>query len=58
MHHEYIVVNYAKIEMGRLLFLKNNQSNLRASLYKGVTDALSNDDSANANSIGKKFILP
>ena len=52
MHHEYIVVNYAKIEMGRLLFLKNNQSNLRASLYKGVTDALSNDDSANANSIG------
>ena len=43
--------------MGRLLFLKNNQSTLRSELYKGATDALSKDDTATANSIGKKFIL-
>ena len=44
--------------MGRLLFLKNNQSNLRADLYKGATDALLKDDTSTSNSIGKKYILP
>ena len=43
--------------MGRLLFLKNNQSNLRADLYKGATDFLLKDDTSTSNSIGKKYNL-
>ena len=44
--------------MGRLNYLKLNQNNLRADLYKGVVDALNKDDNASAKDIGKTTILP
>ena len=58
LFHQYIVDMYAKIEMGRLNYIKFNQSNLRADLYKGATDALDKNQDCRADSIGKKFILP
>ena len=56
LYHQYIVDNYAKIEMGRLNYLKMNQTNLRADLYKGVVDALNKFDFG--LDIGKITILP
>jgi hypothetical protein len=58
LYHQYIVDMYAKIEMGRLSYIKMNQSNLRADLYKGAIDAVNKDENTSAASIGKKFILP
>ena len=58
LFHQYIVDMYAEIEIGRLNYIKFNQSNLRADLYKGATDALHKNQDCWADSIGKKFILP
>ena len=49
---------YAKIEMGRLQYLKFHQGALRADLYQGIVDATENDTHSDAASIGKKIILP
>ena len=58
LYHEYIVDNYAKIEMGRLNFLRLNQKNLRADLYKNICDAINSDETNKATDIGKTVILP
>jgi hypothetical protein len=55
---QYIVDNYAKIESGRLSYLRHNQSSLRADFYSGAVDALDENDHATGSEIGKKFILP
>ena len=49
---------YAKIEMGRLNFLRLNQDTLRSDHYKGAVDAIQSNDSTLASSIGAKIILP
>ena len=56
LYHEYIVDNYAKIETGRLNFIRNNQKNIRADLYKNVHDAYLND--LQTDHTGKAVILP
>jgi len=59
LFQQYIVDNYAKIEQSRLNYLKNNQSHIRAELYKGIQDVLDvNDSNVNAAEIGKRIILP
>ncbi len=58
LFHEYIVDQYAKIEMGRINYFKFHQDSIRADLYSGVRDALSKNDSADPRSIGKRTILP
>ena len=35
---QYVVDMYAKIEQSRLNYLKNNQHEIRAELYKGIQD--------------------
>ena len=52
------VVNYAKIESGRLNFLRSNQRRIRSELYKGVHEAIRADSNATASDIGKPTILP
>ncbi|CAI6361884.1 unnamed protein product [Macrosiphum euphorbiae] len=54
--HKYWVDMYAKIESERLLFIRNNQSKLRAEDYIHLRDAIEND--GQVNDIGKLFILP
>jgi hypothetical protein len=58
LYHEYIVINYAKIELGRLNYLKFNQPSLRVDKYKCVQEVLNSDQSIPANEIGKLTILP
>ncbi len=58
LFHQYIVDQWAKIELGRLNYCRFNQNTLRAELYKGMVDALNANDIVQADSIGKKFVLP
>lgn len=45
------------IELKRLLWIRMNQKELRADLYKGLSDALVNGE-INASAIGKQVVLP
>jgi hypothetical protein len=71
LFHQYLVDMWAKIEMGRLKFLKHNQDKLRIELYSGLVDILNRLDSPrnfdntlpteienNPNNVGKSVILP
>ena len=59
LFQQYIVDMYLKIEAERLYFLRNNQKTLRAELYQGLADAISNSDgNIDGAQVGKKIILP
>jgi ABC-type dipeptide/oligopeptide/nickel transport system ATPase component len=58
LYHQYIVDNYAKIELGRLNFIRHNQSKLRVERYQGLFDAMNSEETLNANQIGKVYVLP
>ncbi|KAF7372308.1 ATP-dependent DNA helicase [Mycena venus] len=56
---EYMVDAFASIDQNRLSFLRHNQKKLRASVYSGLEDAISNrDDDVDLNELGKRYILP
>ncbi len=42
LFHQYLVDQWAKIEMGRLNYLKKNQQKLRIDLYSGLMDVMQN----------------
>ncbi|WRX23972.1 Helitron helicase-like domain - like 1 [Theobroma cacao] len=54
---QFIVDTYAIIEEEILLFIRNNQKQLRAELYKGLKYAFARGDN-NANTVGKRIVLP
>ena len=56
LFHQYLVDMYAKIESERLLFIKLNQTKLRAENYEHLKDAMEND--GDARNVGKLTILP
>jgi hypothetical protein len=55
LFHQYIVDQFAKIELGRLNYFRHNQDNIRADLYQNLKDA---NESDIGDSIGKRIILP
>ncbi|KAG9319383.1 hypothetical protein KVV02_002733 [Mortierella alpina] len=56
LSQQYVVDQYAKIEAGRLFYIKNNQKKLRVDLYKGIMDAINRD--RGANETGRLVVLP
>lgn len=56
LFNQFLVDMYAKIETERLMFLKNNQKQLRAEEYIHLQDAIRTD--GNLNNLGRLFILP
>ena len=56
LFQQYLVDMWAAADQNRLNFLRYNQSKIRASLYKGLADAIDHD--ANLEDIGQRFILP
>ena len=59
LFQQYIVDMYVKIEGERLSFLRHNQRKLRADVYQGLADVISNSDgNINGSQVGKKIILP
>lgn len=55
--HEYAVDCYAQVEGQRLLWLRLNQTKIRADLYSGVRDAVLRGDN-DAAALGKRTVLP
>jgi hypothetical protein len=56
---QYMVDAFASVDQNRLSYLRHNQKKLRASLYNGLEDAISNrDDDVDLNELGKRYILP
>jgi hypothetical protein len=55
LFQQYIVDKYAQIDQDRLQFLKNNQNQIRAELYQGVSDHIDNNDGLR---LGRRTILP
>ncbi len=57
LFQEWLVDQYSKVESQRLLYLRNNQASLRAELYRGVVDAVMNNDT-NTTNMGRLIVLP
>lgn len=60
LFHQFVVDMYAKIESERLLYIRLNQSKLRADNYIHLRDAMNNpnDINPNPNEKGQAVILP
>ena len=58
LFQQFLVDSYAKIECGRLKFLRYQQGKLRADNYNELKDAISHQDNANPHNFGRKIILP
>nr|XP_046478596.1 uncharacterized protein LOC124217240 [Neodiprion pinetum] len=56
----YVIHAYLTIESQRLLFLRNNQKQLRVECYKGMTDHISNSEAntSDRTRLGNQMILP
>lgn len=57
LFQQYLVDAYTAIEESRLLWIRSNQRELRADLYKNVTDAIVRGDTK-SDWVGKRIILP
>ncbi|XP_020113189.1 uncharacterized protein LOC109727463 [Ananas comosus] len=57
LFQQYIVDAFTCVEEERLSYIRNNQSNLRSEIYKGIRDAVIEGD-VDGNAIGKRIILP
>ena len=49
--------SYCIMQGGRLKFIRNNQEQLRASLYSGVADAINRGDTSMLQ-VGQRVVLP
>ena len=56
LFQQYLVDMWAAADQNRLNYLRYHQSDIRASLYSGLTDAIDRD--VNLEDIGQRFILP
>ena len=57
LFHQYIVDQYAKVEHNNIRYLRNNQSELRAEVYRGLQDQIHGDLNPN-RPIGRRIVLP
>ena len=57
LFQQYVVDVWAVCDQNKLEWIRDNQSNLRADVYNGLTDALAHDNS-DLSTVGTKFILP
>ncbi len=55
---QYLVDQFMKAELNRMMFLSNHQALLRADRYYGLVDALAQNDAVEVRTIGSKVILP
>ena len=57
LFHQFIVDMYAKIEQERLGYVYQNQDKLKAEQYRGLLDAL-NENDFDLPTLGRRMILP
>jgi len=56
LFQQYLVDMWAAADQNRLNYLRFNQSEIRATLYQGLTDAI--DNNIDLHDIGQRFVLP
>jgi hypothetical protein len=54
---QFMVDQFAKVELSRLMYIENHQKELRAEIYSGAKDAMKSDGKG-LSEVGKKVILP
>jgi hypothetical protein len=57
LYQEWVVDQYSKVEGQRLRWVRLNQTTLRADQYKGMVDAMQQDEVNNTN-FGRMVVLP
>jgi len=60
LFQEWLVVNFAKVENQRLMYMQNNQKQLRADKYNNLFDDLDDNDrreTVTSTSKGRRIIL-
>jgi len=57
LYQEWVVNQYSKVEGHRLRCVRLNQTTLRANQYKGMVDAMQQDE-ANITNFGRMVVLP
>jgi hypothetical protein len=57
LFHQFLVDSFSTVESARLKYLKDHQKDLRADMYKGLTEALLRGD-VDATNTGKRIVLP
>ena len=55
---EYMVDAWATTEQRKLIWMKNNQDQIRADTYQGLSDVVAVDPDANVQNTGQPLILP
>ena len=55
LFQQYVVDQFLRIEQQNLMFIRNNQQQLRAECYQGIVDALGGNNSSH---IGRRIIVP
>ncbi|CAJ2653406.1 unnamed protein product [Trifolium pratense] len=57
LFHQFLVDSFSTIESDRLRYMRDHQKDLRAAMYKGLTEAIVSGDYV-ANATGKRIVLP
>jgi hypothetical protein len=57
LFHQFLVDSFSTIESARLRYLRDHQQDLRADMYKGLTEAILRGD-PDATNTGKRIVLP
>ncbi|PNY07550.1 helicase-like protein [Trifolium pratense] len=57
LFHQFLVDSFSTIESDRLRYMRDHQKDLRAAMYKGLTEAIVSGD-CDANTTGKRIVLP
>lgn len=57
LFQQFLVDGYSMIEAQRLQWVRNHQTEIRADMYKGLSDALLRGD-RNPSMVGKRIVLP
>jgi hypothetical protein len=58
LFQQYLVDCYASIEQSRLRWIRNNQHEIRADVYRGVQDAFQRDTTLRGGAVRHRKILP
>jgi hypothetical protein len=57
LFQQFLVDTWTICDQNKLEWLRHNQNRLRADVYNGLSDAITQDDQVDAANLGRSFIL-
>ena len=58
LFQQYVMDMDAKVEQNKLNYLAQNQQRIRAELYQGICDLVSDDVATSSSDAGRRIVLP